>query len=163
MLCWGHGEPCEESSKEEPILGGSFWLQDEGGWEPGETGGQPGIVLRPCAAGIGEEETNSGSDLVKVAELVMDCQRRWDKGERGVREMGPRRIQADWRKVTFLPGTREPGRLHSLQIKPHLGLQGAQPPGADKQEVPKLERLPRPTMSPPLAPQIPSFPLYFLG
>lgn len=66
MLCWGHGEPCEESSKEEQILGGSFWLQDEGGWETGETGGQPGIVLRPCAAGIREEEANSGSDLVKV-------------------------------------------------------------------------------------------------
>lgn len=31
MLCWGHGEPGKESSREDPTLRSSLWLQHEGG------------------------------------------------------------------------------------------------------------------------------------
>ena len=97
--------------------------------------GQPGIALWPCACCWGCRGGKFSDLEAKVG--------RTDDGleEKGVWEVGPSRVQADWRRGAFLPGTG--GRMGgpgSLQMQPQLGLEGAQLELMIRQEMPKLEK-----------------------
>lgn len=111
--------------------------------------GWPGIGLRLCAAGIGEEEANSITNLEGQEGRTSDG---LQGGGRGQEREGPRRWdqQAPGREeeATFLPGAQgspaKPlgagygwggGQGHSPLIQAQLGLQGAQPPGADNAQA----------------------------